>query len=53
MKSGIPEESEDEIGTSAEASKAAIDPSTEIADTAGQGIAQVLLDVAMAALLGI
>ena len=47
------EESEDEVGAPAEASKATIDPSTEIADTAGQGLAQVLLDVAMAALLGI
>jgi hypothetical protein len=47
------EESENEVGAPAEASKATIDPSTEIADTAGQGIAQVLLDVAMAALLGI
>jgi hypothetical protein len=47
------EESEDEVRSSAEAGKATIDPSTEIADTAGQSIAQVLLDVAMAALLGI
>ncbi len=49
----MPEESEDEIGTSAEASKAAIHPCTEIADAAGQSIAQVLLDVAMAPLLGV
>ena len=49
----MPEESEDEIGTSAEASKAAIHSCTEIADAAGQSIAQVLLDVAMAPLLGV
>jgi hypothetical protein len=47
------EESEDEVGAPAEASKATIAPSTESADTAGQGIAQVLRDVAMAARLGI
>jgi hypothetical protein len=47
------EESEDEIGTSAEASKAAIDPGTEFADVGGQRIAEVLRDVAMAPLLGI
>jgi hypothetical protein len=47
------EESEDEVGSPAEAGKAAIDPSTEVADTTGQSIAQVLLDVAMASLLGI
>ena len=49
----MPEESEDEIGTPAEASKAAIDPGAEIADVGGQSIAQVLLDIAMAPLLGI
>lgn len=47
------EEAEDEVGSLAEAGKAAIDPSTEIADTAGQRMAPVLLHVAMAALLGI
>ena len=47
------EESKNEIGTSAEASKAAIDPGAEPADIGGQRIAQVLLDVAMAPLLGI
>jgi hypothetical protein len=47
------EASEDEVGSPAEASKAAIDPGAEIADTAGQRIAHVLLDVPMAALLGI
>src|SRR5688572_21369411 len=47
------EESEDEIGSAAEASKAAINPGAEITDTAGQRIAQVLLDIAMAPLLGI
>jgi hypothetical protein len=49
----MPEESKDEIGTSAEASKAAIDSGAETADPGGQRVAQVLLDVAMASLLGI
>jgi hypothetical protein len=53
MEPGMPEESEEEIGTSAEASKAAINSGAKIADTAGQSIAQVLLDMAMAPLLGI
>ncbi len=53
MKSGMPEESEDEIGTLAEASKAAIDPGAEFADIGRQRMAQVLLDMAMAPLLGI
>ncbi len=39
MKSGMPEESEDEIGTLAEARKAAIDPGAEFADAGGQRIA--------------
>jgi hypothetical protein len=39
MEPGMPEESEDEIGTSAEASNAAIDPGAEIADASGQRIA--------------
>ncbi len=47
------EESEDEVGSPAEASKAAIDAGAEITDTAGQSIAQVLLDIAMAPLLRI
>jgi hypothetical protein len=51
MKPGMPEESKDEIGTSAEASKAAIDSGAELADIGGQRMAQVLLDVAMAPLL--
>jgi hypothetical protein len=49
----MPEESEDEIGTSAEASNAALDSCAEIADASGQRMAQVLLDMAMAPLLGI
>jgi hypothetical protein len=53
IEPGMPEESKDEIGTSAEASKAAIDSGAEPADISGQRIAQVLLDVAMAPLLGI
>jgi hypothetical protein len=53
MQSGMSEEAEDEIGTLAEACKAAIDPGAEIADVGGQRIAQVLLDIAMAPLLGI
>jgi hypothetical protein len=47
------EESENEVGAPAEASKTAIDPSTEIAEPSGQRMAPVLFDVAMAALLGI
>jgi hypothetical protein len=53
MQSGMAEESQDEIWTPAEASQAPIDPGAEIADTGGQRIAQVLLDIAMAPLLGI
>ena len=53
MEPGVWEESKDEIGTSAEASKAAIDPGAEFADIGGQRMAEVLLDVAMAPLLGI
>jgi hypothetical protein len=53
MKSGMAEEAEDEIGTLAEASKAPIDPDAEVADTGGQRITQVLLDIAVAPLLGI
>jgi len=53
MKSGMPEDAEDEIGTLAEASKAPIDPGVEIADTGGQRIAPVLLDIAVAPLLAI
>jgi hypothetical protein len=49
----MPEEAEDEIGTSAEASNAAIDPGAECADIGRQRITQVLLDVTMAPLLGI
>jgi hypothetical protein len=44
------EEAEDEIGTLAEASKTAIDPSAELADAGEQRIAQVLLDIAVAPL---
>jgi hypothetical protein len=39
MEPGMSEESEDEIGTSAEASKAAIDPGAEFADIGGQRMA--------------
>jgi hypothetical protein len=53
IKPGMPEESQDEIGTPAEAGEAAIDPSTKVAEVSGQRIAQVLLDMAMAPLLRI
>jgi hypothetical protein len=53
IEPGMPEESKDEIGTSAEASKATIDAGAEPADIGGQRIAQVLLDIAMAPLLRI
>jgi hypothetical protein len=46
----MPAESEDKSGTAA-AGKAAIDSCVELADTARQSIAQVLLDIAMAPLL--
>lgn len=49
----MPEASEDEIGPLAEASNAAIDPDAEIADTGGQRMTQVRLDMAMALLLGV
>ncbi len=49
----MPEEAQAEIGTSAEASKAAINSGAKIADTARQRIAQVLFDITMAPLLGI
>jgi hypothetical protein len=49
----MPEEPKDEIGTSTEASKAAIDAGAEPAEPSGQRMAQVLLDIAMAPLLGI
>jgi hypothetical protein len=39
MEPGMVEESKDEIGTSAEASNAAIDPGAEFADIGGQRIA--------------
>jgi tellurite resistance protein len=39
METGMPEESKDEIRTSAEASKAAIDLSAEVADADGRSIA--------------
>jgi hypothetical protein len=53
MQSGMPAESEEEIGTVAEASKAPIDPGAEITDTGGQRMAQGRRDGAMASLLGI
>jgi hypothetical protein len=49
----MPEESNDEIRTSAEAGNAAIDSGAKLADTGGLSIAQVLLDMAMTPLLGI
>jgi hypothetical protein len=49
----MPEESEDKIRASAEAGKAAIDSGAEFAGTGRLSIAQVLLDIAMAPLLGI
>jgi hypothetical protein len=48
----VPEESEDEIRTSAEARTAAITPGAEIADPGGLSMAQVRLDIPMAPLLG-
>jgi hypothetical protein len=53
MESRMAKEPKDEVRPLTESCKTAIDPSTEIADTAGQRMAQVLLAVAMAALLGI
>jgi hypothetical protein len=53
LKPSVPEESEDEIRTSAEASKAAIDLGAEVADAGRHSIAQVLLDIAMTSLFGI
>ena len=53
IEPGMPEESEDEIRASAEAGKAAIHAGTEFAGTGRLGIAQVLLDMAMASLLRI
>jgi hypothetical protein len=47
------EESQDEIRTSAEAGKATIDSGAELAGTGGLRIAQILLDIAVAPLLGI
>jgi hypothetical protein len=49
----MPEESEDKIRASAEAGKTAIDSSAEFAGTGRLSIAQVLLDIAMASLLGV
>src|SRR5688572_14307873 len=49
----MPEESQDEIRASAKAGQAAIDSGAELAGTGGLRIAQVLLDIAMAPLLGI
>ena len=48
----MPEEAKDEIGTSAKTSTATMDSGTERADIGGQRMAPVLLDVAMAPLLG-
>jgi hypothetical protein len=46
------EESQDEIGAPVEAGKTPINAGAEIANTGGQCIAQVLLDIAMAPFLG-
>jgi hypothetical protein len=51
MVPGMLEESKDEIGTSTDASGAAIDSGAEPADSGGQRIVQVLLAVAMPPLL--
>ena len=53
IQSGMPEEAEEEVRSPAEASKATINTCAEVADACRGGIAQVLFDVAMAALLGI
>jgi hypothetical protein len=47
------EESEDEVGSPAEASKAAIYTLAQIVDACRDSVAQVLFDVAMAPFLGI
>jgi hypothetical protein len=47
------EESEDNVGSPAEASKAAIHACAELADACGDGVAKVLFDVTMAPLFGI
>jgi hypothetical protein len=53
LKPGVLEESEDEVRTSTEASKTAIDLGAEVADAARHSIAQVLFDIAMTPLFGI
>ena len=52
MKPGVSDASQDEIGTSAQASNAAIDPGAERAQVGGQRLAEGRLDVALAPLLG-
>jgi len=47
------EESEDEVGSPAEACKAAIYALAQVVDACRDSVAEVLLDVAMAPLLGI
>jgi hypothetical protein len=49
----MPEESEDEVRSPAEASKAAIYACAQVADACRDSVAQVLFDVAMASLFGI
>jgi hypothetical protein len=53
LKPSVPEESENEIRTSAEARKAAVNSGAEGADAGGHSIAQVLFDLAMTALCGV
>ena len=52
-KPRMPKEPEDEIRTLAESRKAAIHLGTEFVNAAGGGIAEMLFDVAVAALLGV
>ena len=47
------EESEDEVGSPAEASKATINACAEVADACRDSVAKVLFDIAMAPLFGI
>jgi hypothetical protein len=49
----LSEASEDEGGSPAEASQAALNACTEVADACGDSVPQVLCDVAMAPLFGI
>ena len=51
MQSGMAEESEDEVGSPAEASKAAIDTLAQVVDACRDSVAKVLFDVAVALFL--